>query len=237
VSRATAVVRLQLVRRTTWFLVPLAIMLVAGVATVIIQLAIQRATGMSPSSPGYADSARNNPALAWSVSGYLVATGVASISSVFPVASSLGTTRRGFAAGTFLTHALVSAYLAVVAAAMLGLELLTGHWFVGIYVFDTAILGAGNVVVLLLVMFLGSLTAFTVGAVFGGVWLRFGPRGPLGVAVVAVLVLAGLLLALAPSLGDIAAAFEFWWLAVVGVALVLVAAGGTTLSLRGASVR
>jgi hypothetical protein len=237
VNRIAAVVRLQLVRRTTWFLVPLVIMLVAGVATVIIQLAIQRATGMSPTSPGYADSARNNPALAWSVSGYLVATGVASVSSVFPLAASLGTTRRGFAAGTLLTHALVSAYLAVVAASMLGLELLTGHWFVGIYVFDSAVLGAGNVAVLLLVMFLGSLTAFTVGAVFGGVWLRFGPRGPLSVAVVAVLVLAGLLLVLAPSLVDIAGAFQVWWLAVGGVALVLVAAGGTTLSLRGASVR
>lgn len=236
-NRAAAVVRLQLVRRTTWFVVPLAIMLVAGVATVIIQLAIQRATGMTPSSPGYADSARNNPALAWSVSGYLVATGVASVSSVFPLASSLGTTRRGFAAGTLLTHALASAYLAVVAAVMLGLELLTGHWFVGIYVFDTAVLGAGDVAVLLLVTFLGSLSAFTVGAVFGGVWLRFGPRGPLAVAVVAVLLLAGLLLLLAPSLADIAGAFRAWWLAVAGVALVLVAAGGTTLSLRGASVR
>jgi hypothetical protein len=237
VNRTAAVVRLQLVRRTTWFLVPLAIMLVAGVATVIIQLAIQRATGVSPTSPGYAESARNNPALAWSVSGYLVATGVASVSSVFPLASSLGTTRRGFAAGTLLTHALVSAYLAVVAALMLGLEVLTGHWFVGIFVFDTAVLGAGDVAVLLLVVFLGSLTAFTAGAAFGGVWLRFGPRGPLAVAVLAVLLLASLLLVLAPSLVDIAAAFQVWWLAVAVVALVLVAAGGTTLSLRRASVR
>jgi len=237
VNRTAAVVRLQLVRRATWFVVPLLIMLVAAVVTVIIQLAIQRATGTSPGSPEYAESARNNPALAWSVSGYLVATGVASVSSMFPLASSLGTTRRGFAAGTLLTHVLASAYLAVVAALLLGLELLTDHWFVGIYVLDTAVLGSGDVGVLLLVMFLGSLAAFTIGAAFGAVWLRFGPRGPLGVAVVAVLLLAGLLLLVAPSLGDIAGAFRTWWLVVVGVALVLLASGGTTLSLRRASVR
>ncbi|GAB2976780.1 hypothetical protein [Frigoribacterium salinisoli] len=236
-NRTAAVVRLQLVRRTTWFLVPLVIMLVAAVATVIIQLAIQRATGLTPSSPEYAEGARNNPALAWSVSGYLVATGVASVSSMFPLASSLGTTRRGFAAGTLATHLIVSAYLAAVSALLLGLELLTGHWFVGIYVFDTAVLGSGNVGVLLLVVLLGSLAAFTIGSAFGAVWLRFGPRGPLGVAVVAVLLLAGLLLLLAPSLGDIAGAFRTWWLIVAGVALVLVASGGTTLSLRRASVR
>ena len=236
-NRTTAVVRLQLVRRTTWFLVPLVIVLVAGVATVIIQLAIQRATGILPSSPEYAESARNNPAVAWSVSGYLVATGVASVSSVFPLASSLGTTRRGFAAGTLVTYVVVSAYLAAVATLLLGLELLTDHWFVGIYVFDTAVLGSGDVGVLLLVMFLGSLAAFTIGSAFGAVWLRFGPRGPLGVAIVTVLLLAGLLLLLAPSLGDVAAAFRTWWLVVAGVVLVLVASGGTTLSLRRASVR
>lgn len=236
-NATTAVLRLQLVRRGTWFVVPLVIVGITAVVTLVIQLAIQRALGVPPDAAEWIEGARGTAVLQWGLSGYLVSLGVASVASVFPVAGALGTTRRDFTTGTLLTHVLASAYVTAVLVALLGLELLTGHWFLGVYVLDTTLLGSGNAAVLMVVTFLGSLTALTIGSAFGAVWLRFGPRGPLAVSAAVVLVLAVALLAAAPQLADLARAFQAWWLVVVAGAVVALASVGTAASLRRAASR
>ena len=81
------------------------------------------------------------------------------------------------------------------------------------------------------------LTALTLGGVFGASWVRFGAKGPQFIAMGVVLAIAIALIILIPQAGEILAAFELWWLAVVAGVVIVVAATGTWLLLRPASVR
>ncbi len=235
-SRIAPVVRLHFARRLNLLLVPLFVIGVTLVVSIVIQLAIQRA-GVDVGTITYAAGARQNPGVAWALSGYLVAMGVATVASTFPLAAALGTTRRDFALGTAATHALTALFLTAVFVGMLGLELLTGHWVGGFYVFDVNVLGAADPLVLTVVAFLGSWLALSVGGVFGASWLRFGPRGPLAISVTAVAVIAVVVLATVPSFAAVAEAFRPWWLAVAAVALTGLSIAGTFAFLRRASVR
>ena len=235
-SRIAPVVRLHFARRLNLLLVPLFVIGVTIVVTIVIQLAIQRA-GADPSTAAYAENARYNPGLAWALSGYLVAMGVATVASTFPLAAALGTTRRDFALGTAATHALAALFLTAVFVGMLGLDLITGHWFGGFYVFDVNVLGAGDPLVLGVVVFLGSWLALSAGGVFGAAWLRHGPRGPLAISVSVVALLAVVVLATVPSFAAVAEAFRPWWLAVAAVGLTALSIAGTFAFLRRASVR
>ena len=226
-NRILPVVRLQLARRRSVLLVPLLIVAITVAVTVVIQVTLQR-SGAYDDGTSYATGARFNPGVVWAQSGYLVAMGVASVASTFPLAASFGATRRAFALGTAVTHTLVALYLTGVAAALLALEILTGHWFGGFYVFDVNVLGAGD---------LGALVAQTAGGVFGAAWLRFGPRGPLGISIGVVLVLAVALLASGPSLPTVFANYQSWWSALTAALLAAAAIAGTYAFLRRASVR
>jgi hypothetical protein len=235
-SRTAPVVRLHFARRLNLLLVPLFVIAVTLAVSIVIQVAIQRA-GVDVDTVEYAAGARQNPGVAWALSGYLVAMGVATVASTFPLAAALGTTRRDFALGTALTHALTALYLTAVFVGLLGLELLTGHWFGGFYVFDVNVLGAGDPAVLAAAAFLGSWLALSVGGVFGASWLRFGPRGPLAISVVTIVVVAVAVLLAVPSIAAVADAFRPWWLAVAAVALIALSVSGTFGFLRRASVR
>jgi hypothetical protein len=68
-------------------------------------------------------------------------------------------------------------------------------------------------------------------------WLRFGPRGPLGISIGVVLVLAVALLAAGPSLPAVFANYESWWAALTAALLAAAAIAGTFAFLRRASVR
>ena len=163
--------------------------------------------------------------------------GVQSVATTFPFALTLGATRRGFAAGTLLWSVTVSAYLALVFAALTIIEIATDHWFAGFYIFDIYVLGAGDLGLLLPIVFLGVLSMLTIGGVFGASWMRFGARGPqlIGMSTAIVLVIA--LIVMIPAAEDIIAAFELWWLAVAAAVVIAVSAIGTWLLLRSASVR
>jgi hypothetical protein len=179
----------------------------------------------------------SNGSVIWSLFGFIVAVGVQAVAVAFPLALALGSTRRTFTAGVLLTAALESALLTASALVLLGLELLTGGWFVGAHVLGDSTLGGGNALVLVAVMFLATLSALVAGAVFGAAWVRFGALGPLvlGVALAAAAVLA--LLLLAPSFAALGSAFEPWWLAVAALVVVAVSTAGTYLLLRRAAVR
>jgi hypothetical protein len=220
-SRVLAVTRLHFVRRLGLLVVPLIITVVVVLVTIVIQIAIQRAMAATPED--FAPGARMNPAVAWAQSGYFIALGVSTVATAFPLAASLGTTRRDFALGTTLAHLLASLYITAVFVALLGIELVTDHWFGGFYVFDVDLLGAGDPV--------------RFGSVFGASWLRFGPRGPLAISLGTALVLAGGVLLAVPSFGALAEAFRPWWVAVAAVALIALSIGGTFAFLRRASAR
>jgi hypothetical protein len=226
------VITLQFANPTRLVTIPLAILLaVVAVASIVSRLVAVTAPG-----GGAVDTDANGSVL-WSLLGFMVAVGVQAVAVAFPLALALGSTRRTFTAGVLLTAALEAALLTASALVLLGLELLTGGWFVGAHVLGDSTLGGGNALVLAAVMFLATLTAILAGAVFGAAWTRFGALGPLvlGAALAAAAVLA--LLLLAPSFSALGSAFEPWWLAVAALVVVAVSTAGTHVLLRRAAVR
>ncbi|MCP2031364.1 hypothetical protein L1277_001455 [Okibacterium sp. HSC-33S16] len=228
--------KLHLNKREVTFVVPLYITALVAVVSVLISFLFWRA-GSIPGTAGWVSGSQSNPGILYSLAGFLVYLGVQSVATTFPFALTLGATRRGFAGGTVLWAVLVSAYLAVVFAVLMTIEVQTGHWFSDFYVFDVYVLGAGDLGRLLPIVFLGTLSMLTIGGVFGGAWVRFGARGPqfIGVGVGLLLVLA--LIVLIPSAEDILAAFQLWWLAVAAVIVIALSSLGTWRLLRTAIVR
>lgn len=224
------VVALQYGNRNRMLGVPLYILGGVVLLTVAISLAVLRAGGDL-------DDADFNASVLYSVLGYTVAIGVQNVSSSFPFALALGSTRRTFVLGNLVTSAAQSLLVAAAAVVLLGLEVLTHGWFIGAKALSPVLLGGGNPVVLGGVMLLATLTALSVGGVFGSSYVRFGARGPLlvslGIAVAAVL----LLLLLVPQGAAIASAFRPWWLAAGGAVVIGLSTIGQYLFLRRASVR
>lgn len=235
-SAVVSTVKLHLNQREATFFVPLQIATAVGVISVLISLVFWRG-GSQPGTAEWIQGSQSNPGIVYALAGFLVYFGVASVSTTFPFALTLGATRRAFATGTLLWYALTAAYIAVVFAVLNAIEQLTGHWFVGFYIFDVYVLGAGDTPRLLLIVFLGVLTALTVGGVFGAAWVRFGARGPQLVALAVAIVLAVGLIILIPDAAAIFAAFQLWWLAVAAGVVILLSAVGTWLLLRPATVR
>ena len=224
------VVALQYSNRNRMLGVPLYILGGVVLLSVVIGLAIQRAGGDL-------DDADFNASVLYSVLGYTVAIGVQNVASSFPFALALGSTRSTFVLGNLLTSAVQAVLVAVTAVALLGIELLTHGWFIGVRTLSPVPMGAGNPAVLGGIMLLATLTALSVGGVFGASYVRFGGRGPLaaGIGIAAVVVL--LLLLLVPQAAAVAAAFRPWWLAVGGAVVIGLSAVGQYLFLRRASVR
>ncbi|HLR45361.1 MAG TPA: hypothetical protein VK065_09265 [Brevibacterium sp.] len=235
-STVTATVRLHTNQREQALLVPLYITGTVAVISVLISLVFWR-SGSTPGTDAWIQGSQSNPGIGYALVGFLVYTGVAAVATTFPFALSLGTSRRAFITGTLLWQALTAAYVAVILLALLGLELATGHWFFGFYIFDIHLLGAGDPLQLLAIVFLGVLTSLNVGTVFAAAWVRFGARGPLLIAAGLALALLVAVLVAIPRFAELAAAFELWWLAAAaGGAIVLSSAGSWSL-LRRAIVR
>ena len=235
-NRTLKVTKLHLNKLGTFAATPLFILAIVMVVSIIINLAIQRA-GVSAADPDYAKYARGNQAIAWSLPGFLIYYGVQAVSTTYPFALALGTTRRNFILGTFLANALQAAYVSLVLLALLGLELATGHWFSSAYVLDTYVLGSGNPWTLLATAFLGVLGCLTVGGVFGAIWVRFGPRGPALLGLALGLALAVTLLLAAPHLAEIVEAITGASLALAAVIIMVISLVATWLAMRRASVR
>ena len=235
-SSIAPTVKLHLNKREITFLVPLYITLMVAAVSVLVSLIAWRA-GSQPGSEGWVTGSRNNPGIAYSLPGFLVYLGAQSIATTFPFALTLGATRRAFTAGTLTWAAMVSAYLALVIAALTLLELATDHWFAGFYMFDIYVLGTGNIPVLLLIVFLGSLTSLTLGGVFAAAWVRFGTNGPRTLGIVLGLVIAVGALLIVPAWPDLQAAFQLWWLALAAIVVIAASSIASWAFLRSATVR
>ncbi|MGO1956894.1 MAG: hypothetical protein ACTH1M_11545, partial [Microbacterium sp.] len=183
--------KLHLNKREITFLVPLYITGVVTVISVLISLLFWR-SGSLPGTPGWIQGSQSNPGIAWALAGFLVYLGVQSVATTFPFALTLGASRRGFVGGTFLWNVTVSAYLTLVFAVLTMVEVATGHWFSEFYIFDVYILGAGDMTLLIPLVFLSVLSMLMIGGVFGASWIRYGARGPqfVGIGIAIVLILA-----------------------------------------------
>lgn len=228
--------KLHLNKRETTFLVPLYITGMVAVISVLISLLFWR-SGSIPGTEGWIEGSQINPGMAYALPGFLVYLGVQSIATTFPFALTLGATRRTFVGGTLLWAIIASAFLTAVFALLTMLELATGHWFTGFYIFDIYVLGAGNLALLIPIVFLGTLSMLTIGGAFGASWLRFGARGPQLVGVGLAIVIIVALIFVIPSAAVILASFEAWWLAVAAVVAIALSSMGTSLLLRSAIVR
>jgi hypothetical protein len=224
------VVALQYGNRNRMLGIPLYILGGVVLLSVAIGLTVLRAGGDL-------DHADFNASVLYSVLGYTVAIGVQNVASSFPFALALGSTRRTFVLGNLVTAAAQAILVAVAAVVLLGIETATHGWFIGARTLSPVPLGSGDPVLLGGVMLLATLTALSVGGVFGSSYVRFGARGPLvlslGLAALAVV----LLLLLVPQAAAIAATFRPWWLAVGGAVVIGLSAVGQYLLLRRASVR
>lgn len=235
-NRIINVTRLQMNKRDVSFLVPVIIVIGVMAVSAIIALALQRA-GADPDSADYAFGARGNLAIIWSLPGFLVYYGVQAISTTFPFAMALGSTRRNYVIGTALASLVTSAYIAAFLLVLLLIELATGHWFFNIYILDNYALGSGNPLQLVVTAFLGTFALTSIGGVFGAVWVRYGSKGPAVLGVALLLLLAALVLILVPYFGEIFAAITGGMLAWFGIAISLLAVLGTWLSMRHTPVR
>jgi hypothetical protein len=224
------VVALQYTNRNRMIGVPVYILGAVVLLTVAISIAILRAGGSL-------EDADFNASILYSVLGYTVAIGVQNVSSSFPFALALGATRHNFVLGNLLTAATQSLLVAVVGVVLLGLETVTGGWFIGAKAVSSVLLGSGNPVLLGGTMLLAVLTALSVGGAFGSSYVRLGAKGPLLLSIGIAAVIVALLLVLIPQAVAVADAFEPWWLAVAGSVVIGLSTVGQYLFLRRASVR
>lgn len=235
-STIISTTKLHLNKRESTFVVPLYITAMVAVISILISLLFWR-SGSLPGTAGWIQGSQFNPGILYALAGFLGYFGVQSVATTFPFALTLGATRRAFAGGTFLWGVITSAYLTAVLAVLTLIEIATHHWFVGFYIFDIYVLGAGDLGRLIPIVFLGVLTLLTVGGVFGASWVSLGARGPQLIAVGVVVVVVVGLIVIMPYLADILAGFELWWLAVAAVVLIALSTLGTWLLLRSAIVR
>ena len=235
-NAVASTVKLHLNRRTETFVVPLTITGAVAVVSVLIALIFWR-SGSQPGTEAWVQGSQSNPGIVYALLGFFGYLGVASVGATFPFALALGATRRAFVAGTLIWNAVTAAYVALILAVLTAVEVATNHWFAGFYIFDIHVLGGGDPLRLLPIVFFGVLAILTVGGVFAAAWVRFGALGPQLIAGGVVLALAVALIILVPQAAAIAAAFRVWWLAIAAVGAIVLSSSGTWLLLRPATVR
>lgn len=235
-NRALKVTRLHLNKPAVMLGIPAQIVIIVLIVSALISFILQRG-GLDPNAADYAEGARWNQGMIWSLPGFLVYYGVQAVATTYPFALALGATRRAHVLGTAMANLVLSAFVSLLMLALLGLELATNHWFFGVYALDTYLLGAGNPLILVATVFFIVFVSTSVGGFFGAVWVRFGSKGPTVAALALALVLVALLLIFVPQAGEIVAAITGAVLAWVAIGVSVLALVGTWLAMRRAAVR
>lgn len=230
------VTKLHLNKPAVMFGVPAQIITAVLIITALIAFILQRA-GLDPSAPDYAEGARWNAGMLWSLPGFLIYYGVQAVSTTYPFALALGATRRAHVFGTAIANVVLSLFVAAFMLVLLGIELATNHWFFGVYALDVFVLGAGNPFVLFATAFMLTFVSTSLGGLFGAVWVRYGSKGPTVLALGLGLILIVLVLIFVPQAATIIAAVTRPMLMAVGLGFVALALLGTWWVMRRASVR
>lgn len=235
-SRTAAVVRMHLNRRFSAF----AMAPILGVGVVLVMVLVVWTLGVAgvpTSSPEVIDGFRNNSGIVWTLAGFLVSLGVQAATSCFAFATSLGTTRRSYVAGTAIYFVVQTLYVTAILSLLLFLEKATGHWFINAPSLDVKALGSGDWGTFLAIVLAGTMAMQAVGAMFGASWLRFGSRGPLVIAAAMVVLLVAGILVVVPRWAVVAAAYNAAWPVLALLILGAVAMVATGAFLRRTSVR
>lgn len=234
-NRALNVTRMHFVKRSV-LVAPIGIMALVVFITCMIAFVMQRA-GMDTNSVEWEQGFKNNGAAIWSFPGFYVYLGVQAVSTTFPYGMALGTTRKSYALGTSVFYVAQAVYTALLGLVLLGVEKITGGWFVNSYVFNVTFLGSGSPIKLVLMMFSIALFALCVGGLFGAMFVRLGPKGPLLLSAALVVVLAIALLVLAPQFQEIFKSLTLLKSALTLMAAAALSMGGLYFGLRSATVR
>ena len=230
--------RLYLANRQYVLAVPIYTLGLMLLLSILIVIVVGIATGF-PVSKDFEEGFRANSGAILSLPGFLVSVGVLAATRNFAMALAFGSTRRHFWLGTTAGFVVTAAVTAAAAVLMLGLERLTGHWFVGAYALDVAALGNGNVAQTFGVVFVVALVAMTAGAMFGTVYRAFGAKTTalLGVACVVLLFVAiAVIVGKWGSLGPLVDGWGAWAGVAVGAVLIVVTAAGSYAACQRASV-
>ena len=235
-NRVPAILRLLFSRRisSVWLPVILSLGVVAVMLIVVIAL---RLAGVDMTAAESIQGMRYNWGIVYTLAGFFIALGVQTATTCFSFAIALGTTRRDYVLGTAAFFVVEAVYVTALLTVLLLVEKTTGHWFIGAYVFDVAVLGDGQVLRFVPVVLLGCLAMQTIGAMFGASWLRFGMRGPLIIGGgLVVLIVAGILIVV-PRLAEWAQYFTSTLALIALGVLTLASLTSATAFLRSASPR
>lgn len=231
-----SVIKLHLNKRAQSLGVPVMILSLVVIISILIAVTVSR-FGVDIKSEEFVEGFKYNSGVLWSLPGFLGYLGVQAVSTTFPFGMALGTTRREYSLGTLGFYILLSAYIGLIGVALLGLELLTNHWFIGAYALDVFFLGGGNPAITFVTLFILSLTVLTIGGSFASVYLKAGPKGPLLVGVGLILVVLLILVMISPWLANNFASINRWHIIGLGAVIATIAMFGEHFALKSANVR
>lgn len=227
-NRVMNVLRLQLINTQSLVWVPLLILVAAVVISVLI-------FAMIPGDGIKVAGAANAPL--W----YFMALGVQSLTLAFPFAQAMSVTRREFLLGTLVFGVIAAALMATLFILLAGVELLTDGYGMNGRVAHLDWLFEPGWISAWLSYFMFTLLLFVIGFWAATIWKRFGTLAIVSVGIVLGLALALSLLLITRT--DSWPAVIGWFvdtgafvLTLLGLALTGVAAVGTYLTLRRATV-
>ena len=140
---------------------------------------------------------------------YMMVVAIQAMNLTFPFALGFGSTRRDFSLGTALTFIALSAFYALIYTGMAALETATQGWGLNGAMFTAIYFGDVPSGVRLFHVFTAFLFFFSIGTVFGAIYVRYRARGLILFFLVLTLVLIGLV-ALATLTANWVAVGEFF---------------------------
>ena len=140
---------------------------------------------------------------------YMMVVAIQAMNLTFPFALGFGSTRRDFSLGTALTFIALSAFFALVYTGMAALETATHGWGLNGSMFTAAYFGDVTWGLRLFHVFTAFVFFFSIGTVFGAIYVRFRARGLILFFAALALVLIGAvaLATLTASWSDVGAFF------------------------------
>ncbi|AMB57910.1 hypothetical protein [Microterricola viridarii] len=167
-TRIWNVVRMHLVNRWTYVVLPWIILGTAFTITIAIWM-ILRSVGVP--SDGLASGAVTSIII------YLMVAAIMSINLSFPFALGFSVTRREFYLGTALTFTLISAANAVALSVLAAIEQASDGWWLGGMLFTAAWNGGGSPLEHFFVYFAIQLLFFFLGAAIATIYMRWRING------------------------------------------------------------
>lgn len=230
--------RLYLSNRSMALWIPALILAATSLVIVVVALIVGIQVGL-PLPENVQAGFNTNMGAVWALSGFLVSIGATAVNRNFAMALAFGSTRRNFWLGTSVGFVITSLVVALSSVVLLGLEVLTGGWFIGAHTFAVVYLGSGNMLVCFAASFaLGMLWLF-VGALFGTVYRAFGPAKVMMLAAaIGVLALGAVAGAVASwqTVLEVFMVLGAWVTVVLAVVMGIAAAAGSYAANRMATI-